>query len=328
MRSVAEQLAGWLPIRVEWRRNEPFFDWCYFGERRLTESFFDETVERELRLPFNLLIRPLTGIDVLEQCAALRPGLKPDGFIFHLSRCGSTLVSQMLAALPRNVVVSEAPPLDWMIRASVRRPEITDAERIAWIRLVVAALGQKRTAEAEHFFVKLDAWHVFELDVLTRAFPDTPWIFLYRNPLEVMVSHRRRRGGGTIPGIIEHRLPGLTLADSLQIPAEEYVARVLAKICESALEYRNHPNALFVNYTQLPQIVTAKLLRHFLVDYSDQDIGVMNAAARFDAKSPALEFVGDTAQKQSEADETTRRLAGEMLMPLYERLEAVRRKSV
>lgn len=327
MTSIAEQLEGWLPIRVEWRQNQPFFDWCYLGTRRFTESFFDETIESELRFPFNLLVRPLTGIDVLEQCRALRPGLPPDGFIFHLSRCGSTLVSQMLAALPQNVVISEASPLDWMIRAPVRRPEITDAERVAWIRWMVAALGQKRTAEAEHFFIKLDAWHVFELDILTRAFPDTPWIFLYRNPLEVMVSHKRQRGGGTIPGIVGHQLPGLTLADSLQISAEEYVARVLAKICESALEYRNHPNALLVNYSQLPQFATTTLLRHFRVDYSDKDIETMNAAARFDAKSPAVKFAADTAQKQSEADAAIRRLSDEMLMPLYKRLEAVRGES-
>lgn len=324
MTSIAEKLENWLPVRVEWRQNEPLVDWCYMGTRRFTEPFFDDTIETRFRYPFNLLIRPLTGIDVLEECFKLRPGLSPTGFIFHESRCGSTLVSQMLAALPRNVVISEASPLDWMIRARVRRPEITDAERIEWIRWMVAALGQKRTTEAEHYFIKLDSWHTFELDVLTRAFPETPWIFLYRNPVEVMVSHERQRGGGTIPGVISHQLPGLTLADSLQISAEEYVARVLAKVCESALEFRNHPNAMFVNYNQLPQFVTGELLRHFRVNYSSQEIDIMNSAARFDAKSPKVEFVNDAAQKQNEADEEIRRLSNEMLTSLYERLGAAR----
>ncbi|MDQ3747648.1 MAG: sulfotransferase [Acidobacteriota bacterium] len=322
--NIAGQLKDWLPIRVQWQQRNPLFDWCFFGERRFTEPFFDETVQAMFHYPFNLLMRPLTGIDVLADCYKLRPGLPPTGFIYHLSRCGSTLISQMLAAVPRNVIVSEASPLDWMIRAKLRRPEITDEERIEWIHWTVAALGQKRTAEAEHYFIKLDSWHVFDLDVLTRAFPDTPWIFLYRNPLEVMVSHNRQRGGGTIPGIIGHQLPGLTFEDSLQISAEEYVARVLAKICESALEFRDHPNALFVNYNQLPQFVTSTLLRHFRVDYSEDETDIMNSAARFDAKSPAVEFTDDAARKRKEADETTRRLSEKMLMPLYERLEAAR----
>ena len=322
--NIAEQLADWLPIRVQWQQNRPFFDWCYMGTRRFTEPFFDDTIESRFRRPFNLLIRPLTGIDVLEQCCELRPGLPPTGFIFHLSRCGSTLVSQMFAALPQNVVISEASPLDWMIRAKIRRPEITDDERISWIRWMVGALGQKRNAEARYYFIKLDSWNIFEMDILTRAFPDVPWIFLYRNPLEVLVSHGRQRGGGTIPGIIGHQLPGLTLADSLQISAEEYVARVLAKICESALQYRDRPNALFVNYNQLPQFVTTTLLKHFRVNYSDEDIAIMNSAARFDAKSPTIEFVNDAAQKQNDADDELRLLSDKMLMPLYEQLEAVR----
>lgn len=327
MTEIAGQLADWLPIRVQWEQSEPLFDWCYMGTRRFTEPFFSETIESRLRYPFNLLIRPLTGIDVLKQCYTMRPGLPPTGFIFHLSRCGSTLVSQMLAALPQNVVISEASPLDWMIRAKVRRPEITDEERISWIRWMVGALGQKRSAEAEFYFIKLDSWHIFDLEILTRAFPNVPWIFLYRHPLEVMVSHGRQRGGGTIPGVVEYQLPGLTFEDSLQISAEEYVARVLAKICESALQFRNHPNALFVNYNQLPQLVTSTLLKHFRVDYIDEDIDIMNSAARFDAKNPAVEFATDAAQKQSEADEKIRLISNKMLMPLYERLEAVRGSS-
>ena len=46
--------------------------------------------------------------DLLDQAAA-EPGIDPTGFIFHLARCGSTLVSQMLAALPEHIVLSEAP---------------------------------------------------------------------------------------------------------------------------------------------------------------------------------------------------------------------------
>ncbi|HEX8265608.1 MAG TPA: sulfotransferase [Pyrinomonadaceae bacterium] len=322
--NIAQQLDGWLPIRVHWQNDTPLFDWCYLGARRLTEPFFDNTIESLFQHPFNLLIRPLTGIDVLEQCYELRPGLKPDGFIFHLSRCGSTLVSQMLAALPQNVVVSEASPLDWMVRARLRRPEISETEQIDWIRWITAALGQKNVPEAAHYFIKLDAWHVFELEILMKAFPDTPWIFLYRDPLEVMVSHDRQRGGGTIPGIVSHQLPGLTLVDSLQISAEEYVARVLGKICESALEYCDHRNALLINYKQLPQFVTSEILPHFSVEYSPEEIETMNAAARFDAKMPAVEFTGDSEQKRKEASAEIRRLSDEMLMPLYERLEAAR----
>lgn len=327
MNDIVQQLERWLPVRVQWQNGAPFFDWCYLGERRFTESFFDQTVESLFRYPFNLFIRPLTGVDVLEQIHDTRPGLKPRGFIFHLSRCGSTLVSQMLAALPSNVVVSEASPLDWMIRARVRKPDISDEEQINWIRWMMSALGQKRTADAAHFYVKFDAWHTFNLDLIERAFPDVPWIFLYRNPVEVMVSHNRQRGAGTVPGIIEHQLPGLSIEDSLQLSPDEYVARVLARVCEYALRYSDRSNALFVNYNQLPAVLTSGILKHFNVAYTDAEIEQINAAARFDAKSPTIEFSNDVKAKQREASNEIRRIADEMLMPLYEKLEAVRYNS-
>ena len=327
MTNIAEQLKGWIPISVKWQQTTPLIDWCYLGERCFTEPFFDQTIQVLFRYPFNLLFRQLTTIDVLEQTYKIRPGLQPSGFIFHLSRCGSTLISQMLASLPKNIVISEASPLDWMIRAKVRQPDVSDEEQIAWIQWMASALGQKRYSTAQHYFIKLDSWHAFNFDLIERAFPNVPWIFLYRNPVEVMVSHNKDRGAGTVPGMIEYRLSGLSLMDALQIPHEEYVARVLAKVCECALQHSNNPNALFVNYNQLPQFLTSNILEHFNVSYSDEEIEQMNAAARFDAKSPTIEFTNDVESKQREANETIRQLSDKMLMPLYEQLEAVRLKS-
>lgn len=37
---------------------------------------------------------------MIDALADLEPGPEPSGFILHMSRCGSTLVTQMLAAVP------------------------------------------------------------------------------------------------------------------------------------------------------------------------------------------------------------------------------------
>lgn len=48
--------------------------------------------------------------------------LEPTGFIFHMSRCGSTLTANLLGASPYNLVYSESkPPVDVM--------SLCDAER-------------------------------------------------------------------------------------------------------------------------------------------------------------------------------------------------------
>ena len=115
------KLDGWIPIRVFWRHGQarPEVEWCRLGEAGFTDPFFESTVQRLMSHPFHHAFRRRTSIDALEEWRAQRPGLAPTGFIFHMSRCGSTLVSQMLAAVDRNVVLSEAAPIDWVLRAGV-----------------------------------------------------------------------------------------------------------------------------------------------------------------------------------------------------------------
>src|SRR5438552_2215761 len=50
------------------------------------------------------------------------------------------------------------------------------------------ALGRKRFGEERHYVVKFSSWNVRRLDLLRAAFPNTPWIFVYRQPVEVIGS--------------------------------------------------------------------------------------------------------------------------------------------
>ncbi len=322
-----ENLRDWTPARVYWRENRVFVDWCYLGKNRFTEPFFDQTIERCFRDPFSLLFRHQTPIEVLGElnASAQRETLAPDGFIFHLSRCGSTLVSQMLASTGRNIVLSEPPPVDSVLRANFRNPEITDERRIEWLQWIIGALGRKRNDEEKHYFIKFDSWSTLDLALIERAFPAVPWIFLYRNPVEVIASHMKQRGAQMIPGVVEQILPGLNLTDVLQMSPEEYCARVLARICEAALESLPNRNALLVNYTQLPEAVTSIVTSHFRAAYAPEDIEKMETAARFNAKTPQMNFVPDSETKKKQASEAAHRAAEKWVNPLYEKLENTRR---
>lgn len=322
-----EIFSDWLPVRVYWQESRPFVDWCYVGKERFREPFFDLTIERRFRQPFNLLFRHQTPIDFLGELNARLPALAPTGFIFHLSRCGSTLISQMLAALDQNVVLSEPPPVDAILRANWKKPEVTDEQRVTWLRWLIGALGQKRNSPEKHFFVKFDSWSTLDLAIINRAFPDAPWIFLYRNPVEVIVSHLRLRGAWMIPGMVGNILPGLDLADVLPMSGEEYCARVLARICESALEHLPHRNARLVNYTELPEAVTSSVLEHFRLAYAPEDIERMKALTQFNAKTPQMNFVADSETKKKQASVAAREAAEKWVNPLYEKLENLRHKS-
>ncbi|HEX9960432.1 MAG TPA: hypothetical protein VGB00_05840 [Pyrinomonadaceae bacterium] len=324
MKQPRENLRDWIPARVYRRENALFVDWCYMGKTRFTEPFFEQTIERRFREPFNLLFRHQTPVEVLGELYAAERGLAPAGFIFHMSRCGSTLVSQMLASLEKNIVISEPPPVDFILRSNLKNPEITDEQRIEWLRWIIGAFGRKRNTGETHYFIKLDSWSTFDLALIERAFPHVPWIFLYRNPVEVIVSHMNRRGAQMIPGVIERILPGLDLADVLRMPPEEYCARVLARICESALEHLPGRNALPVNYTQLPEAVAPIILKHFRIEYAPEDIEQMENAAQFNAKTPQMDFVPDSETKKKQAGDAARKAAENWVNPLYEKLENIR----
>jgi gluconate kinase len=321
----AENFHNWSPIRVFWDQGQLVVDWCYIGKERFVEPFFDITIARCLREPFNALFRQQTPLEVLGELSEQRRAIAPTGFIFHLSRCGSTLVAQMLAAPAQNIVISEASPISKILQANFIDPQISDEQRIIWLRSMIAALAQQRHAQERYFFIKFDSWNTIDLDLIERAYPEVPWIFLYRNPLEVIVSQMRLRGTQMIPGVIGYPLPGINPHEALQMPPEEHCARILARYCEKALANCESPNALLVNYSQLPEVVTAELIGHFRASYEAEDLEAMHRAAQFDAKTPQLNFAPDTERKKNEASEAAHRAAEKWVDPLYQRLENIRR---
>ncbi len=171
--------SGWVPLRIYWRDSRPIVDWGHLGTRRFTEPFFTQTIDRCVRHPADLLFRPQTPLEELGDMAGAQAGVRPAGFIFHMSRCGSTLISQMLAASPENVVLSEAAPIDDILRAHFRNPAVTEEQRVQWLQWLVNILAWRRHPAEKHVFIKFDCWHVLFLPLIQRAFPDVPWIFLY-----------------------------------------------------------------------------------------------------------------------------------------------------
>jgi len=316
-----ENFREWIPVRCYWQEDRAFVDWCFLGKERLTEPFFDDSIAKRFRQPFNLLFRHQTPIEFLDAPDYFSNGLKPTGFIFHLSRCGSTLISQMLAALEQNVVISEASPIDFVLRT----PQIPDQQRVKWLQNMINALGQKRNSFEENFFIKFDSWNTSELSLIKRAFPEVPWIFLYRNPVEIIVSHIRQRGAHMVPGLIGKIVPGLSFKKSLQIPPEEYCARVLGEICKNALQSLKSGEGLAVNYTELPDALNTKILKHFNVSLNQKKREKMLGAAKFNAKSPQMNFVGDTEKKKREAGAAAVEAAEKFVNPYYKELEKIRK---
>ncbi len=311
-------------MRIFWRDSRPVADWAFLEGRRFTEPFFTQTINQCLRRPADLLFRHETGLDELAQIASAQPGLRPTGFIFHMSRCGSTLISQMLAAVPANIVISEAPPIDMVLRAHFHDANATEDRRVEWLKSVVAALGWRRHAEQRNFFIKFDSWHALFLPLIRRAFPEVPWIFVYREPLEVMLSHLAQRGAQMIPGALEPALFGWDTAALERMAPGEYGARALAAICGAALAEARRGTGRLVNYRQLPDDVWPALMDFWKVKFSADETARMMQATQMDAKNPVLPFDAGSRANRAPAPEEIRALTRQWLDGTYGQLEAQR----
>lgn len=303
---------GFLPVHA----GATGVDWACFGARRLTEPFFQDSIRKALQRPFNRLFPwRMAWSDFVAGAAGQRDVIRPDGFIFHMSRCGSTLVAQMLARSARNIVVSEAAPIDAAV-------QYNNADAL---RAMVAAYGRPRGASETRLFIKLDSWHALALPLFAQAFPGVPWIFLYRDPLEVMVSQQREPGAQMVPGFVMPAIPGLD--DATMTAGPDYTARVLNLICTAAADALRSPQGLAVNYRDLPDAFERRILPHFGVVADDAERAQMRDAARYDAKRPSSPFAADSAAKQAAASAVLRDAAARHLGNIVPRLDALAGRS-
>lgn len=317
-------LGGWTPIHVTTRRHPPTVWWCRLGPVRFTDPFFEQTIARALRNPATLLFQRETPLEDLGTYERASDAPKLAGFIFHLSRCGSTLVAQMLAALPRSIVISEAPPIDQVLMSHLCHPSVTEEKRRSWLRGMIAALTQRRFPAEAHCFIKFDSWHMLELPLIRRAFPEVPWIFLYRDPVEVMVSQVKLRGAQMMPGMVDSRIFGIDPVAAMQLPIDVYGARVLARVASAGLAYAKSLGGRLINFRQLPNAVEAVVAPHFGLEFSAADQSLLRQAAAPNSKNPVLPHQNDTEAKQRAATDVLREIISTEFGPLYSELEAWR----
>jgi hypothetical protein len=305
------------PVAVRWRDGRPLVDLCPVVER-FRDPFYDDTITRALARPFALLCRREVPIEELDAA----PAAPPAGFVFHLSRCGSTLITRMLAAVPGHVVASEPSLLELLLDPRAPAPW-DEAARIRWLRAVVTALGWRRFGDERRLFVKLAPWLTLLLPLVRRAFPAVPWIFVVRDPVEVMVSNLRTPGGRIFPGALDDRLVGVPLAEAVAMSQEEYLARLLGRLCEAALAHLGDGGRV-VDYRDLPACVTDELPAHFGLGLDAHDRDRMRAVTGVHAKAPHLPWREDSAAKQRAADAEVRDAAARWVAGPYARLLAAR----
>lgn len=319
-------LQGWTPLRLFWSDNRPQLEWVWAGDRLPGAEFYDHWLSGLLQRPFNLLFRRCLPLeDLLAAAGSLPPVLPLSGMLLHMSRCGSTLAARQLAALPQHRVLSEPYILQKLVLNLYPDPRIPDDARVDWLRLLVRLLGLPRQAmeeqKEERLYIKFDALAGLRLDLLRRAFPNVPWVFLYRQPEEVLVSQIRETAGGLVPGYLDPALLESDIFSLLNLALPDYIALVLGRVCQGALAYLPQ-RGLAIDYRRLPQASWQELATHFGLVLNPDQVAVLQEVSRYHAKSPVPQiFQPDSQEKQAALTPELRQTVQKWLAPVIAELE-------
>lgn len=290
--SSLEALAGWLPYKILFNEDDVLCRWLYVGKELFTEPFFDDSIFKLRRLAVNSKpYQPLSDISMLHEWAAGVDGVMPSALIFHVSRCGSTLVSQALSMSKRNISLSEVPIFDEILRMRFKKPVISIKEMEEALRAAIHLYGSKRTGEEQHLFIKTDSWHLMFHKQLRALYPATPFIVLYRHPGEVLFSQQRQKGMHAVPRLVEPALFGFSEEQMAGCHPDDYMALVLQKYYEVILEMVGQDtNFLLLNYAEGMHTVIQKIAGFTSMAIDAEYQSRIEGRSRYHAKKPSETF--------------------------------------
>lgn len=289
--------------------------WVRSDGGRFVEPFFDDTLRR-----FRATMGPgEVGATPLDDWSREPPPVCcPDAVIFHVSRCGSTLVSRMLGSLPSVLSISEAPIVDDILRPGRGRPEVAPAVRERWMRHVIAAFIASQSELPARTVLKLDCWHLFEIDCVRRAFPGVPLLFVYRDPLEVLVSLIQRPSLTLVRDTVTPEEIGISRDARDALSHVEHAAAILGAFFRQAARHREH--LIPVPYTSLPDRISDAFPG---TSFTAEEMRMLRRAAVADAKDPARAFVPDSGAKRAAATDAERAACAQWARPAYDAWLAV-----
>ena len=179
------------------------------------------------------------------------------GFVFHESRCGSTLIANLLQwhNPKENIVYSESSPpimvLSSMTSTMTAMSSSTSSSTttsstttispliVQILQDVIYLMSRTNQFYKRRVFFKIQSIGTLYLSYFRTAFPTTPWIYVYRDPIEVIMSHFQGGAGGTSIDRIDSRRVNCIQSQRSSHSIPKHIEWVVHKI---GTRRRNHHN--------------------------------------------------------------------------------------
>ncbi len=291
MSSTSDALKNWIPLKISGESCE----WLYTGEKKFTEPFFTETILACKNLAENSAQHKVVSEPrMINEWSNGINTVAPSAIIFHVSRCGSTLLSQLLSLDEKHIVLSEVPFFDEVLRLPYKNDAVSFENADIYFKNAVKFYGQKKSGKEKHLFIKTDSWHLHFYERLRNLFPSVPFILLYRNPVEVIHSQQRQRGMQSVPGIFEPGIFGFSQRQIKETNLDLYMANVLESYFKKMLEiFTKDPLTLAVDYKEGIKNILKKVCTLTGINLAKKSNGQIRDRSRFHGKHPQQLFKED-----------------------------------
>lgn len=311
-------LAGqWLPYRYHAKTRS--ISWC-IPDGRATEPFQDQTITRYREQLVNQLLAPKTSLSSLLESRLAVPELFPAGFIFHLSRCGSTLVSGSIMELASASVLSESPALtECLLDKSLTQEEQRKLLSLL-MQLQAKAVAPFVQGDAQRLVIKWNAWDILQWPLIRSLFPHVPVIFLIRNPVEILASHQKSAGRHMAGDPSMAAFDGsFALANGENMLAMR--TRVLQNLLAEMKRWCQQPRVQVVDYQQLTEKTIVNVMGVFSLLPTSSEHEAITKRMGYNAKELGQSFSSDSHLKQLTFNSVEREQIYAAAMPLYESLQ-------
>lgn len=169
------------------------------GERRV--EFIEAPADLDFDLPFfHMTVESLTEANEAGELGTVSLSFdelrtivgncvpEPSGMIFHIGRCGSTLVSRMVGHDTGRFVLREAAPIGGLHRASAGSELVPTFTIEQAFNDVLVCFDRFAAARGQRVIVKHSSWESFSMGRVAEMLPTTPFVFVYRDPLATVES--------------------------------------------------------------------------------------------------------------------------------------------
>ncbi|CCE09336.1 conserved hypothetical protein [Bradyrhizobium sp. STM 3843] len=278
-----------------------------------TDPFVAETTARFTEPPIERRLETIGDARGLETIA-------PRGIIYHVSKCGSTLVSQLLKRLDDIIVYSQPDALNDLLMP----PHASSAEQLIQ---ALRALGALFADHARRPYVlKLESWNVLYCRLLQQAFPATPSVFCIRDPIDVAVSvmedpdpgvwYRHLKSGNN-PFFAQFGLDA-----AARLAPGDYIALFYTRFC-AAIRQLEPQSSRIIRYDGMPESIWRTVAPAFNLPVPAAALARMQQAAEFYSKDPLgtqRTFVADSTGKRQRVAADVSAAIDAVARPAYEQM--------